>query len=133
MQELGQRLRQKGFEAGVSDEIVEKLAESGYIDDRAMAGALRLSAENTKHLGLHGARQYLRRMGISRAHADEALEGYDETESANRLAARKMNALSSCTASVARQRLVGYLGRRGFSYDTIRKTIEAFIKKEDHK
>jgi regulatory protein len=127
-QELRRRLLIKGFSKATAEEIARKLSESGYINDRATASALRLRAEEGKFLGLGGARQYLRRMGISRGDTDEALEGYDEMASAARLAEKKMNLLSGSPPAEARKKLSGYLGRRGFSYETVRKTIEAFIK-----
>ena len=127
-QELRRRLLMKGFSKATAEEITRRLSESGYMDDRATASALRLKAEEGKFLGLGGARQYLRRMGISRGDADEALEGYDEMASATRLAEKKMNLIAGSPQAEARKKLSGYLRRRGFSYETVRKTIDAFIK-----
>lgn len=128
--ELKQRLRMKGFPPGVAEATVEKLKETGYIDDRSMAGSLRLMAEERKMLGLTGARQYIRRMGISQSDADEVLEGYDENAGAMKLAQKKMNSLSGYPPRVARQKLMGHLRRRGFSGSTARKIINEFIKED---
>jgi len=125
-----QRLGMKGFPTTTAEAVTERLRESGYMDDRAMAGSLRRRAEEGKLLGFAGAKQYLRRMGISRQDTEEALEGYDETASASLLAEKKMNALAGFPTRIARQRLSGYLKRRGFSYETVRKTINAFIKED---
>jgi len=126
--ELIRRLGMKGFGPETAGAVTDRLKASGYIDDRATAGSLRLRAEEGKFLGLSGARQYLRRMGISRVDTDEALEGYDEQASAARLAEKKMNQIKSSPPAEARKKLSGYLSRRGFSYETVRKTIDAFIK-----
>ena len=130
-QELLRRLGMKGFGPEAAEAVMDKLRASGYIDDRATAGSLRLRAEEGKLLGLSGAKQYLMLMGISRVDTEEALEGYDEAASATRLAEKKMNALASFPPDTARQKLSGYLKRRGFSYETIRKTVEAFIDREE--
>lgn len=128
--ELILRLKMKGISPETSEAVTDRLRASGYINDRATAGSLRLRAEEGKFLGLSGARQYLRRMGITREDTDEALEGYDEQTSATRLAEKKMNMLANSPPATARQRLSGYLKRRGFSYETIRITVEAFIERE---
>jgi len=127
-QELTRRLVMKGFSKTVAEEITQRLRDSGYMDDLLMAGALRRRAEEGKCLGMGGARQYLRRMGISRCDTEEALNGYDEPASAARLAEKKMGLLEGSPPDIARKKLSGYLRRRGFSYETVRKTIDAFIK-----
>ena len=127
-QELRRRLLMKDFSKDTAEEVTRRLRESGYMDDRATASALRLKAEEGKFLGLVGARQYLRRMGISRTDTDVALDGYDEMASAARLAEKKLKLLEDAPVEDARKKLSGYLSRRGFSYETVRKTIDAFIK-----
>lgn len=130
--ELGQRLALKGFAQPIADKVVNKLRESNYIDDAALAENLRIQAEETKHLGLMGARQYLRKRGIGSDEANEALEGYNENEGAASLVRKKYNkTLKNCPPQIARRRLIGYLSRRGFSYDTVRKTLEAFFKEDE--
>ena len=126
--EMTRRLKLKGFDEEVALKVVKKLTEVGYMDDKSMAGSLRLQAEDNKMLGLSGAKQYMWARGIKADDAEEALKGYDERAGARRLAEKKIQKLNGCTTAKARQRMMGYLKRRGFSYDTIKKTIDEFIK-----
>ncbi len=130
-QELMRRLSMKGFGSEDIGHAIIKLKDYGYIDDKAMAGSLKLKAEERKRLGLRGARYYLKSMGISQENTDEALEGYDEVPGAHILAEKKMRTLGHCPARTARQKLSGYLKRRGFSSDTIKKAINEVLKENE--
>ena len=79
-----------------------------------------------KLLGSFGARQYLRQMGIPEETSDEALVDYDELESARRLLDKKLRALKGQPLAVARRRLTGYLQRRGYKAETVRRTIKNY-------
>lgn len=128
--ELAGRLRKKGFGPEAARGAMERLRKYGYVDDRALAGVLRKTAEEVKLLGSAGARQYLRRMGIPRETAEEALEGYDELDSAVRLARRKSQSLRGLPEADWRRRLYGMLRRRGYSSGTIRKTLDTIKETE---
>jgi regulatory protein len=133
IRELGERLKIKGFGERSVCEAIERLRGLGYLDDSAFARSLRKKAEDVKLLGNTGARHYLRRMGIPGETVDDALEGYDEAVSARRLLNRKLSALKRLPDAVARRRLLGYLKRRGYSFDTVRRSLADInnIKEED--
>jgi regulatory protein len=122
--ELIERLKRKGFDAWAAGEAVRHLKDSGYLDDGALARTLRREAEDVKFLGLSGAKYYLMRMGISGGMADEALSGYDELAPARKLMDRKLRTLRGYPRAVARRRLYGLMRRRGYSSDTVRKTLK---------
>jgi regulatory protein len=121
VKELKDRLKRKGFSADCAKAVIEHLQGMGYLDDAAFAWSLRKNAEDVKLLGSFGARRYLRQMGISRDVADEALLGYDELAPAKKLLQRKLRSLKDCPVPLQRKRLLGYLSRRGYSAETIRK------------
>ncbi len=121
--ELVQRLLQKGFTEQEADKTVLKLLDLGYIDDAATARALRDQAERVKLLGHAGARMFLRTRGIGKQDAEEALEGYNEEAAALKLIERKKRALAGLPKHVARRRLAGYLGRRGFSGEALGRML----------
>ncbi len=124
--ELSERLRLKGFSDDEVRAALERLKDGGYVDDGALARSLRTRAEEVKLLGSYGARMYLRRMGIPREVAEEALEGYDEALSAKRLVQSRQRAVRGLPASVARRRLAGCLSRRGYSAETVRKALDSY-------
>ncbi len=125
--ELRQRLSRKGFTRTEEDEAIAKLLGLGYIDDAATARALRDQAERVKLLGRSGARMFMRMRGIGKEDAEEALEGYDEEATALKLLERKKRALAGLPRHVARRRLAGYLGRRGFSGEALVRMLRLAI------
>lgn len=121
--ELSERLARKGFEPQAIGETVGYLKERGLLDDGAFAQTLKGRAEEVKLLGLFGARQYLRRMGIGDDEAEEALGGYDELPAAEKLMDKKIRTMRGRPLLVQKRRLSGMLQRRGFSAETVRKAI----------
>jgi regulatory protein len=127
-EELLTRLLRKGYARTTAEAVLGELTDLGYVDDRACASTLRRTAEEVKLLGRYGAYRYLREMGIPEAAAKEALEGYDEPGVAQRLLRRKLPATEGVSEGVTRRRLEGYLKRRGYSGETMRKSILTAMK-----
>lgn len=128
--ELRQRLSRKGFTRTEEDEAIAKLVGLGYIDDAATARALRDQAERVKLLGHSGARNFLWTRGIGKEDSEQALEGYDEEAAALKLLERKQRALAGLPIHVARRRLAGYLGRRGFSGESLSRMLRLALDEE---
>jgi regulatory protein len=128
--ELAQRLERKGFGPASVHEAVVHLKEGGYLDDGALALSLRRRAEEVKLLGSTGARLYMRRMGIPREVAEVALAGYDEMASARRLIERKLPAMGGGPGDAAR-RLAGLMRRRGYSAETVRRSLKFHSKETE--
>jgi regulatory protein len=122
-EELLTRLLRKRYAKTTVEAVLGELTDLGYVDDRACASSLRRTAEEVKLLGRYGAYRYLRKMGIPEAAAEEALQGYDEPGVAQRLLSRKLPAQEGVSEVVTRRRLEGYLKRRGYSLDTMRKSV----------
>ena len=122
---MTQRLRRKGFGEAAAQEAMARLQSAGYINDEGLSLELVRKAHDVKLLGAMGASMYLRKMGIPAQTAREALEGYDEAESARTLVRRKMGSMRGLDRKVARRRLAGYLARRGYSGSTAREAMEA--------
>lgn len=115
--ELSERLIRKGFSEDIVIDTIQRLSEQGLLDDRARAEALARGAE-LKGLGYRGALEYLRKMGIERVEAEDALSGYDEIGAAERFIRKKSK------SNKDRRALAGSLRRRGFSPEVIRKTLK---------
>jgi regulatory protein len=135
--ELRRRLVQKGIEAPRAEAAVARLVEQGLVDDRAYARAVARS----KALGAGASRrrigQELARRGVDRAVAEEALgdvwreEEVDQTAAAERLARKRLGSLRGLDEASRRRRLYGFLARRGYDADEIRRALAAVLDGEE--
>jgi regulatory protein len=130
--ELARRLRRKGYEADVTDEVIERLRELGMIDDAAFAGTLVRDRVRLRPSGARRLASELRAKGVDEEVAREAIrdtlqgEGTDERELALR-AAEKWRTRPGEERDGARRRLHGFLARRGFGGETIREVIDEVL------
>lgn len=129
--ELSKRLSLKGYDSQLVEDIVYKLKLSGLLDDSKLAASLKIYAEETKLLGTEGIRKFLRERGIPIDIIRETVNGLDETGVAEKLVDRKLFVWGKLTAlqgnlqskEAAIKKIYGMLNRKGFSYDTIKKTL----------
>jgi regulatory protein len=122
--EMRQRLRRRGVTPEVIEETVRRLLESHYLDDAAFANFWRENREAISPRSARLIRSELLSRGIDVHTATSAVEGLDDEESAYRAAAKRLKGLRGQDADTFRQRLGGFLTRRGFSYDVTRRVIE---------
>lgn len=122
--ELRDRLARKGFARRVIDETAGRLRELGYLDDAAFA---RFWTETRQALRPRSRRLLtgeLRWRGVAPATAEEVTVDISDPEAAYRAASRRLRALRGLDYPRFRERLGGFLTRRGFSYAVARRTIE---------
>ena len=130
--ELARRLRMKGYEPEVADEVIERLRELGMIDDAAFAETVVRDRVRLRPSGARRLASELRAKGVDEEVAREAIrdtlegEGTDERELALR-AAEKWRARPGEERDRARRRLHGFLARRGFGGETIRDVIDEVL------
>ena len=131
--ELSAKLRDKGLSADVTAEVIARLAQSGYLDDRRFAERWAESAvRNGRGYGPR-LRLELSRRGVSREIVAEVLAGitesHREADTLAALAARRFAGFDPRSATDRdRRRIVAYLQRRGFSmaaiFDFLRQNTE---------
>jgi regulatory protein len=128
--ELRQTLHQRGFPDQIIDDVIARFTELGYLDDADFARRWIQTREQLAPRGARLLRQELRQKGISADLAEEAIEeaDLDDTESAARIAERRLPRMSDLDRDTKRRRLAAYLERRGFSYDVIRKIDRRFFQ-----
>jgi regulatory protein len=68
-------------------------------------------------------RYELRQKGLDEKTIAQAVEQVDEEQSVHRLALERGRRLSHLDWSAFRQKLTGYLARRGYPYDIIRRAV----------
>ena len=127
--ELARRLRMKGYEPEIGEEVIARLREMGMIDDAAFAGTLVRDRVRLRPQGARRLANELRARGVddetARAAIRETMEGEetDERELARR-AAGKWRPRPGEEPARARRRLHGFLARRGFDSEVIREVLD---------
>lgn len=133
--EVRQKLRKKGFPEHVADEAVARVRELGYLDDADYARAYARGRMSGRGHGPHRIRADLRRRGVARSTIDAVLEELvepdDLRETALRHGRKRWRRLQrEDDPYKRRQKLAGYLQRRGFDFDLIREVTEV-LEAED--
>jgi regulatory protein len=119
--EVKEKLKTKGYDDGIVERVIERLRINGMVGDAAFArdwieNRTAFRPRSKKHLSLE-----LRQKGISEDIIQDAIEvsEVDEDGLALQLARNYGRRLGALDWQKFRLRLGAYLGRRGFSYDTV--------------
>jgi len=113
-------------ESVVADEIA-RLERVGLLDDTELAATLIRSKQERKGLGRGAVTSELRARGIDPSVIDEALsdtDDDDEQERADEWARKRAGSLRGLDRETAERRLNGYLMRRGYRSEVVRRAIE---------
>ena len=129
--ELKRALLRKGEEPPLVERAIARLQEQGILDDAAFAQ----SFTRAKVLGANQSRrrvqQELAKKGVARSVSDAAIdvvfeeEGVDAGAIVLAAARKKMRSLQSLDPTVQRRRLYGFLARRGYDGEDIRRAMDA--------
>ena len=128
--ELSRALVRKGSDPVHVSAAIARLIEQGFLDDAAFARSFaRAKVVGASH-SRRRVQQELQRKGVARDVANQAIGEVFEDEAIDSLALieaaarRKLRTLSSLAPIVRRRRLYGFLARRGFDADDIRRVME---------
>lgn len=115
--------------------IIKKLREQKFLNDREFAKWWVEQRTIVKPMGKRLIKIELTRKGIDKELIDEVFEGiedivHNELEMARKLVQRKISKYKGLDRQKIYQRLGGFLSRRGFDYDTIKKSIDEALKEE---
>ena len=118
--ELKERLIKEDYPEETVQRVIELLEKYGYIDDAAYARAYIQDKFNLKGYGRKKILCELRMKGISADTAENLIDEYDldEVEKAMELLRKKYRDISSPDQKT-KQKMYGYLLRRGYGYDVI--------------
>ncbi|MDD5043933.1 MAG: regulatory protein RecX [Candidatus Omnitrophica bacterium] len=119
--EMRSRLKKKKLPDDIIEAAVGFLKDKDFINDRNFA-RLWLESRIRRSSGLRKIRQELKLKGIREELIKEtvgALEDYDEESVVLTLAKKRLALLKGVAVEKRRQRLYGWLLRRGFSLDTV--------------
>jgi regulatory protein len=129
--EIEMRLHQAGFDSEVVDQTVDWLAGLGYMDDRRFAG-LYAAEKQRSGWGPRRVRAELAGKGVARSIVEEILAPMEEESGGD--AAQGMRAVEQTVRRrfggqfavdpvVAERRLVGFLKRRGYDWESIDRMV----------
>ena len=125
--EVRDKLGQKGFSEPTVDEAVGYFRSIGLIDDRQFARRWIASRLN-KPFGVHRIRFELKEKGIApelmKEEFERAMSEYSETEIVTRLAKKQVAKYRNIPREKAKQRVYGYLLRRGFNPAAVMKATK---------
>lgn len=122
--EIQKKLSDQGYEASVIEAVLSKLRENRLIGDPEFARTW-IENRNTFRPRSHRLLAFeLRQKGVAEDVIQETLaDSVDEEELAYQAAIRYVRRLESADWETFRQKLSGFLGRRGFSYGTIAPVV----------
>lgn len=121
--EIRQRLRQRELPEAVVEREIERLRESGLLDDEAFAQAWVGERQTKTPRGQRLLRSELLGHGVRAEVADEAVLSVDDRTAALAVARGRVHRLEGLDFRVFSQRLGGFLRRRGFAYDDIQEAV----------
>jgi regulatory protein len=118
------RLQKHGYNDGEIDRVIERLKSLGLIDDTAFAEYWKTNRASFKPRGERALKSELRLKGVDPGTIAEAVAGIDEIANARRAGLAKARTLPVTDYQIFRQKLGGYLHRRGFDYGVISKIVK---------
>jgi regulatory protein len=122
--EVERYLRDKGVTGEVIADVVERLEQANYLDDEAFARFWVENREQFKPRGRRALRYELRQKGVSDQLIAQVLSDLDDEAAAWRAVEGRLSRWASLTRDELRQKMMGYLSRRGFDYEIINSIFE---------
>lgn len=117
--EVRRRLARHGHSGSVTNEVVERLRELGYLDDEEFARVM--AREKARKYGPRRVSAELVKGGVDREVAGEVVEEEfaerSELEDARLAAARRYNDGAGAGDDTEARRVYGFLARRGYSVE----------------
>lgn len=134
--EIEQRLGKDEFPPAIVSQVIDELVSMGYLDDAGFARHWVEDRADRKRYGRIRLAAELNRKGIDRETAAEALEvigDEDELRRAMQAVGAKWPTGSLDSRDIAavrkeQRRISGFLLRRGFSWQTIKKVLDALAE-----
>jgi regulatory protein len=125
--EIRQRLRRSDTPDDVIDQVLVQLREWNYVNDVDFAQRWIENRSQHRPRGSRLLAQELRAKGVAPEVVSQSLEAADLDESAQALEVgqKRWEQLAALEPVVRERRLIGFLQRRGFSFDSIRHVLDA--------
>jgi regulatory protein len=125
--EMASLLEARDLDPEVVADEVSRLEGVGLLNDRELAENLLRAKQERKGLGRGAVTSELRSRGIDASVIEEVLaetDDADEQARADEWAMKRAGSLRGLDRATAERRLNGYLMRRGYRSDTVRRAVE---------
>lgn len=127
--EIRDKLIQKNFKDQEIEKIIANLKQNKIINDQKFAVWWVEERITFKPRGNYLIAQELKQKGISQDQIKEILPNSDsELEMAKNLAENKIKQINAKDKYQKKQKLAGYLSRKGFSWDIVSEVLNDIIK-----
>lgn len=126
--EVRRYLVDRGVTEGDVEAVVARLLQVGYLDDQAFAQAWVTSRSRLHPRGTPALRYELQQKGISPDIIRTVLAELVPDELAYAAARQQAARWRHLDTVSFRQKMSAYLGRRGFTYDVIRTTVDRLLR-----
>jgi regulatory protein len=124
-QEVARSLASHRVDEHVAGRVLERLKNAGLVDDEQFADFWISNRRQFSPRGARALRQELYQRGVSRDVIERSIQDFpDEVEMAARAARRRARALGSLDGATFFKKLLSYLNRRGFDYETSKSAID---------
>ena len=117
--ELRLALQRRGLGEADSVAVMERLRQGGWLEDTAFAQAWIENRQDFRPRSSRALRFELKQKGVAPEIIEAALQDFDEAQAAEAAARAGVRKYAGLPEDSFRQRLAGYLSRRGFDYSTI--------------
>ena len=125
--EVKQRLAREGFSEKAIETAIEELIDSGHIRDRKYAENWVVRRLKSNPRGKTLLKHELLDRGVDRETAEQVVaqvETEDEAILALQIAQKRVKQYQQLPVQVAKRRLHGFLARRGFESEVVRRVLE---------
>ncbi|MBQ8317774.1 MAG: regulatory protein RecX [Lachnospiraceae bacterium] len=129
VKELEDKLKEKGYNSGEIDEAIDKLSYYGYLNDENYA--LSYIKDNASKKGVRLLIKELQDKGVDKFIIDDVIEEYidadtiDENAVISNIVNRRFYNVNFNDDKV-RRRVINYLLRRGFRYDSVKAVLKKY-------
>ncbi|MBR3353126.1 RecX family transcriptional regulator [Candidatus Saccharibacteria bacterium] len=113
---LRKKVYEKGLEQGFIEDVICRLKDNGYVDDRRFSEYYVENRFVKKGISRKRLRMELMKKGICAAVVDEVLNGRNDEDEIRKIVAKKRGKYDN-------EKLMAYLCRQGFSYELVREIV----------
>jgi regulatory protein len=133
--EIREYLTRKKASVEIIENVITSLKEKKFLNDEAFARAWVLNRARLKPKGQVLLKFELKQKGITEDIIKKVLsevqeEIPDEVEQAKSLIAKKMERLKGATRREIYHKIGGFLSRRGYNWDVVKKAIDESLREE---
>jgi regulatory protein len=122
--EVERYLRGKAVDEETVADVLLRLEQARYVDDETFARFWVENREQFRPRSRRALRYELRQKGVSNAIIDRVLGSVDDEAAAWRAIEGRLDRWANLPSDRFRQKVMGYLSRRGFDYSTISLTVK---------